>query len=78
MKVWKGDVNRVRKKGEGYFEDYLSLSQLFCKTCEIAKPCWQEKTQEERSEMQDFACFMKSPLLVIAIWTLGNCTICRE
>lgn len=24
IKVWKGDVNQVRKKGEGYFEGGLS------------------------------------------------------
>ena len=28
MKVWEGDVNRVRKKGEGYFEDCLSFSVI--------------------------------------------------
>ena len=40
------------------------LSQSFHKNCEIAKPRWQEKTQEkERPEMQDFTCSEKSPSL---------------
>ena len=53
--------------------------QSFHKTCEIAKPGWQGKTQEEkRSEMQDFVCPKQSPALVIAPWALENCTVWRK
>lgn len=40
------------------------LSWSLHKTCEIANPHWQEKTKEERrSEMQDFTCPKKEPII---------------
>ena len=52
MKLWKGDVNRVRKKREGYFEGGLSKYFLshFIKPVKLLSLAGRRKHKRKRDQ----------------------------